>query len=125
MFSRRLAANSLSLTRTPIKKISGRPPPMIPTAILIESGSVMRMAWQKNSINLSMSFLPAELKAWPQLNLRASRQEASKHGHEKQATTACTDIRVWPLADIQKLAGFSALEHLKRIVTMLPHSIEV
>jgi hypothetical protein len=64
-------------------KISGSPPPMTPTAILIESGSVMRMAWQKMSINLSMSFLPAELKAWPQLNLRASRRETSKHGHER------------------------------------------
>ena len=80
MFSRRLAANSLSLLKTPIKKISGRPPPTIPTAILIESGSVMRMAWQKTSINLSMSFLPAELKARPNLIYaqRAKKCQASR-----------------------------------------------
>ena len=67
MFSRSLAANSLSIIKTATRKISGRPPPTIPTAILIESGSVMRMAWQKTSINLSMSFLPAKLNARPNL----------------------------------------------------------
>src|SRR5262245_34603850 len=86
--------------RAAIMKISGSPPPMTPTAILIESGSVMRMAWQKMSINLSMSFLPAELKERLQLNLRASRRETSKHGHERQATIAYTDVRSWPKADI-------------------------
>jgi len=46
--SRSQAAKPASMIRTEIRKISGRPPPTIPTAILIESGSVMRMAWQKN-----------------------------------------------------------------------------
>ena len=67
MFSRSLAANSLSIIKTATRKISGRPPPTISTAILIESGSVMWMAWQKTSINLSMSFLPAKLNARPNL----------------------------------------------------------
>ena len=59
-------------------KISGRPPPTIPTAILIESGSWMRMAWQKMSISFSMSF-PARpaLKGEHVYNLYASRQEAA------------------------------------------------
>jgi hypothetical protein len=67
VFSRSVAANSLSIIKTATRKISGRPPPTIPTAILIESGSAMRMAWQKMSINLSMSFLPAKLNARPNL----------------------------------------------------------
>ena len=43
---------------------------------------------------------PGEVEHEAQLNLRAARQEVSKHGHEWQATTACTDVRNWHLADI-------------------------
>jgi hypothetical protein len=46
-----LTKKSLSLMKSATRKISGKPPPTIPTAILIESGSVMRMAWQKISIS--------------------------------------------------------------------------
>ena len=101
MVSRSLAANSLSIIKAATRKISGRPPPTIPTAILIESGSVMRMAWQKTSINLSMSFLPAKLNARPNL---IYAQRAKKH-HERQAATACTDLRNWHLADISLCAA--------------------
>jgi hypothetical protein len=44
-------------------------------------------------VDLSMLFLPAELKATPQLNLRASRQVVvvrHKHGHEEQTTNPST-----------------------------------
>jgi hypothetical protein len=44
-------------------------------------------------VDLSMLFLPAELKATPRLNLRASRQVVvvrHKHGHEEQTTNPCT-----------------------------------
>ena len=48
---------------------------------------------------------PGEVEREAQLNLRAARQEASKHGHEWQATTACTDVRYWHLADITSYAA--------------------
>ena len=41
-------------TKSADKNSNGMPPPTIPTAILIESGSVMRITWQKRSINFSM-----------------------------------------------------------------------
>jgi len=52
--SRWLAAISPSIMSSAYTTSRGRPPPMTPTAILIESGSVMRIAWQKRSISFSV-----------------------------------------------------------------------
>ena len=92
VISRSQAAKPPRIMRTAIMKISGRPPPTIPTAILIESGSWMRMAWQKMSISFSMSF-PARpaLKGEHVYNLYASRQEAAaalpRHGGSMSSRT--------------------------------------
>src|SRR5262245_30683762 len=109
VISRCLATSSPSLMRAATMKISGSPPPMTPTAILIESGSVMRMAWQKMSINLSMSFLPAKLKERLQLNLRASRRETSKHGHERQRLSPTLMSAYGPKPDMLRNATYVAI----------------